>query len=95
MLTTSSDTRSAAQIVAAFEAIFAAHMGDKKISPESVKQEWEKSLGEVARLKQTISDLKNHESALVIRLSAKEQEIQQLQAEVFIPVIAMRRLSSI
>jgi len=57
-------------------------MGDKKISPETVKVEWERSIGEVARLKQSISDMKNHESALVIRLASKEQEIQQLHAEV-------------
>jgi hypothetical protein len=67
--------------VAAYEAIFSHYLGDKKISPEAVKQEWEKAIQELAKMKQHVTELKLHESALVIRLSSKEQEIHSLQAE--------------
>jgi len=53
----------------------------QKITPILVKAELEKKLMEVKKLKKQVGDLKLHESALVMRLMTKEQEIHRLQTE--------------
>jgi len=64
----------------AYEVIFQHFLGDKKITPETVQAKWEKTLQELNKAKQTIVELKQHESALVTRVAAREQEVQNLQA---------------
>jgi len=66
---------------AQYESIFAASFPNQRPTPALVKIEWEKKLGELKRSKKQVNDLKLHESALVMRLSTKEQEIHRLQTE--------------
>lgn len=51
------------------------------VTPEQVKDEWEKRTAELKKMKKETEDLKLHESVLVMRLSTKEQEIHKLQTE--------------
>uniref|UniRef100_A0A6B2LGX3 Uncharacterized protein n=1 Tax=Arcella intermedia TaxID=1963864 RepID=A0A6B2LGX3_9EUKA len=54
---------------------------NQKPTPALVKLEWEKKNLELKKLKKQVSDLKLHESALVTRITTKEQEIHRLQTE--------------
>jgi chromosome segregation ATPase len=53
------------------------------IDPERVKREWKELQENNAKLKNQISDLKLRESALVIRLSQREQEVIELTVSFF------------
>jgi len=65
---------------AQYESIFSASFTNQRATPALVKEMGKKN-AELKRLKKQVGDFKLHESALVMRLLTKEQEIHRLQTE--------------